>query len=253
MPSLTAPSGECRRNDTARGAAHSRWQRALYRAYLPLATSLRSNRRLHRLLFGYSPCPSSAPLGAYWDWTTLTLRRTLRRRFADGMTLLDVGTGTVGVLVIYAMLRLGCVHAMGVDIVPAVVASARRQAAALGLPAEFTVSDLFGEVAQRYDVVTFNAPYLADPDTAALGLCQTPLHQQRFSGGATGGEVSARFLAELPNHLSSGGVALLGVNHFHIGRPLMAQLIAASNCRTDEIVSGLMGGTVYVLRPGSAD
>jgi SAM-dependent methyltransferase len=249
VPRTSTFNDDRHRADAPPSPPHLRWQRALYPGYLRLATWLRSNRGVHRLLYGYAPCPGSDRFGAYWDWTTLVLRQALSRHLSAGMSLLDVGTGAVGVLALFAVLRLRCVHVLGVDIVPEVVAMARRQAAGLGVAVDFAVSDLFEAVKQRYDCVTFNAPYLSDAKAAALGLCKTPLLRQRFSGGPVGGEVIARLLMQLPGHLSTGGLALLGVNHFHIERAFLERLIAASPCRTQEIMTGgLTRSAVYVLR-----
>ena len=84
----------------------TKWSTALYPAYSHLAESVRSNHTLFQAVFGFRPMNLSSHFSQYWDWSTLVLKRVLDQQFRPGMTLLDMGTGPVGVLAIYAVLHL---------------------------------------------------------------------------------------------------------------------------------------------------
>jgi methylase of polypeptide subunit release factors len=177
-------------------------------------------------LFGYSPCIDSRESGPYWDWTTLILVRAMREYVGPETQLLDMGTGCIGVLSVCAQLKMGCRSVVAVDYVPQVVSMARRTCAPLGLDIDFACSDLFWKVPGRFDVIVFNAPYLDDNKARQLGLLSTDLEQRRFGG--RNGETIVRFLAKASRHLSEKGVAIVGINRYHIPQEAVHEMIARS-------------------------
>ncbi len=66
----------------------------------------------------------------------------------------------------------------------------------------FKTSDLFDNVEQKFDLITFNPPYL--PNSEA----NDPI----WSGGKKGTEIIERFLEEAENYLKSNGKALIIVS-----------------------------------------
>jgi methylase of polypeptide subunit release factors len=227
--------------------------RFAYRVYHGLIFYLRTSRWVHRGLFGYRPCVSSSECGEYWDWTTLTLRKAIRLYLRRDMSLLDVGTGSAGVLAVFAGLKTGCRRIVGVDKVPKVVSLAQRAAEPLRLGIEFRCSDLFSNVTGRFDMIVFNAPYLDDEKARQLGILRSDLDHERFSGGAGGGETIARFLDGIPEHLLDDGCAVLGVNHYHIARTVIMGLIAGSKLRLERRLEGrCLPATAYMLRRAEA-
>ncbi|HNZ38797.1 MAG TPA: methyltransferase, partial [Candidatus Latescibacteria bacterium] len=226
-------------------------RRLLYRAYNRAIGRVRSNAALPCRLSGYRPVPGSELLGPYWDWTTLALRNALRDYLRPEHSFLDMGTGSVAVLSLFAHLSTGCRAIVATDHIPEVLASARKNAVAVKAPAEFRQSDLFASVSERFDVIAFNAPYL-DVDTAReLGIIGDTMSETRFSGGKGGGEIIARFLADAPDHLNPDGKILLGVNHYHIGRGTVREAIERSRLDLETCVRNrLTGSAVYVLHVG---
>jgi HemK-related putative methylase len=208
---------------------------------------------LHRWLFGYAPTVVGPIDGEYWDWTTLILRKALRHHLKPTDSFLDMGTGPVGVLAIYSGRRLGCEHVLAVDHLPLIVTSAKRNAERLGLNIEFLCSDLFTGVDGCFDVIAFNAPYLDIEKGRCAGILKDELAERRFGGGKGGGETIERFLHQAPQHISKGGVLLLGVNHYHIPRPTVRDLISQSGLELRGCLEGaLMPACAYVLcRPES--
>ena len=79
----------------------------------------------------------------------------------QGKTVLDVGTGS-GLLALFAARQGASVTAL--DINPAAVEAARRNARANGLAVKVVESDLFaGLPAQTFDMILINPPYYAAP------------------------------------------------------------------------------------------
>lgn len=65
------------------------------------------------------------------------------------------------------------------------------------LPGEVRMSDLFQNVPERFDVIVFNPPYCPGTERDRLALS--------WAGGPKGVEVTARFLADAPEHLLPDG------------------------------------------------
>jgi release factor glutamine methyltransferase len=74
-------------------------------------------------------------------------------------TILDVGTGT-GCIAITATLELPNAHASACDIDPACIQIAQTNAQSLDATVDYVVSDLLANVADHYDVITTNLPYV---------------------------------------------------------------------------------------------
>ncbi|WP_456420686.1 HemK2/MTQ2 family protein methyltransferase [Thermococcus sp.] len=112
-----------------------------------------------------------------------------------GETALDMGTGT-GLIALIMARKADFV--IGVDINPKAIELARRNAELNGIRnVEFRVSDLFENVSGKFDVITFNAPYLPGKPEGPIDFA--------LVGGETGREVIDRFIDEVPRYLEEKG------------------------------------------------
>ncbi|AEK73030.1 putative methyltransferase [Thermococcus sp. 4557] len=124
---------------------------------------------------------------------TFLLAENLAVRKGD--TALDVGTGT-GLIALLMARKARSV--LGVDINPLAVELAGENALLNGIKnVEFRVSDLFERVEGKFDVITFNAPYLPGEPEEPIDLA--------LVGGERGREVLDRFIQEVPRYLKPGG------------------------------------------------
>jgi len=124
---------------------------------------------------------------------TFLLAENLAVRKGD--TALDVGTGT-GLIALLMAKKASSV--LGVDINPLAIELARENARINGIKnVEFRVSDLFENVSGKFDVITFNAPYLPGEPEEPIDLA--------LVGGEGGREVLDRFIREVPEYLKPGG------------------------------------------------
>ncbi|MFH1285040.1 MAG: HemK2/MTQ2 family protein methyltransferase [Candidatus Micrarchaeota archaeon] len=114
--------------------------------------------------------------------------------------LLDMGTGS-GVVALSAR---NC-DALGVDISEEAVENARANAKANNSKACFMKSNLFSKVHGKFDVITFNPPYLPtareERVRGALDLA--------FNGGKDGRKVIDKFLREFSKFLKNKGKLLM--------------------------------------------
>ncbi|ASJ03869.1 HemK2/MTQ2 family protein methyltransferase [Thermococcus barossii] len=113
----------------------------------------------------------------------------------EGDLALDVGTGTGLIALLMARKAM---FVLGVDINPLAVEFARENARINGIKnVEFRLSNLFESVEGKFDVVTFNAPYLPGEPEEPIDLA--------LVGGETGREVLDRFIGEVPAYLKPCG------------------------------------------------
>lgn len=113
----------------------------------------------------------------------------------EGDTVLDVGTGS-GIVALAASSRASFV--VGVDVNVGAVRQAAFNAKSNNIQnAFFAASDLFSAAKKRFDLITFNPPYLPVSEEGAL--------EKSWSGGAEGLEVLERFIAGAGEHLKENG------------------------------------------------
>ncbi|CAD5243415.1 HemK2/MTQ2 family protein methyltransferase [Thermococcus camini] len=113
----------------------------------------------------------------------------------EGDLALDVGTGT-GLIALLMARKARFV--LGVDINPLAVELAGENAELNGIKnVEFRMSDLFENVSGKFDVITFNAPYLPGEPEEPIDLA--------LVGGEGGREVLDRFIREVRDYLKPGG------------------------------------------------
>ncbi|WP_297073433.1 HemK2/MTQ2 family protein methyltransferase [Thermococcus sp.] len=124
---------------------------------------------------------------------TFLLAETVEVR--PGERALDVGTGT-GLIALLMAKKAS--YVLGVDINPKAVELARKNARLNGIKnVEFKLSDLFENVSGKFDVITFNAPYLPGRPEEPIDIA--------LVGGETGRDVIDRFIVEVPDYLSAKG------------------------------------------------
>ena len=132
-----------------------------------------------------------------------------------GARLLDLCTGSGCAAIAIASERPELV-VDAVDVSPAAVAVARRNAARHGLESRVTVhgGDLYAPLPEgaRYSMIVSNPPYV--PDAEIDGLAAEVRREPRLAlaGGADGLDVVRRILAGAPRFLAPGGAVLLEID-----------------------------------------
>jgi len=111
-----------------------------------------------------------------------------------GERVLEIGCGS-GVVAIHCAKNGAEVTA--VDINPAAVALARKNAAANGAYMDIRLSDLYEDIDSHYDTIVFNLPYLPVKEDGML--------EKAWSGGDDGIGPLPKFLSEANEHLFPRG------------------------------------------------
>ena len=132
---------------------------------------------------------------------------------AAPLRLLDLGTGT-GCILLALLAELPQASGVGVDLSPNAVAAAADNAARNGLAgrARFRVGNWGEGLAERFDVVVSNPPYIPSADIATLAP-EVREHDPRraLDGGTDGLDAYRTIAAQLPGLLEPGGIAALEV------------------------------------------
>ncbi len=127
--------------------------------------------------------------------------------------ILDLGTGT-GCLLLAALAEFPTSFGVGLDLSPAAVSLARRNAAMLGFGnrAAFVVADWASPLGAQFDLVIANPPYVATPEIARL-MPEVALHEPctALDGGMDGLDAYRELVPALPALLAAGGVAVLEI------------------------------------------
>ncbi|WP_324735167.1 HemK2/MTQ2 family protein methyltransferase [Thermococcus sp. SY098] len=128
---------------------------------------------------------------------TFLLAENLKIR--EGDIALDMGTGT-GIIALLMAKKAKFV--LGVDINPIAVELAKENAKINEIKnVEFRVSDLFENVEGKFDIITFNSPYL--PGEAEE--LKEPI-DLALIGGMRGKEVLDRFISQVKDYLKPNGI-----------------------------------------------
>ncbi|TWI36964.1 peptide chain release factor N(5)-glutamine methyltransferase [Paracoccus sulfuroxidans] len=118
---------------------------------------------------------------------------------------LDLGTGTGAILISLLAERPGATG-LGTDLSEAALAVARRNAAAIGVEAQFLLSDWLAEVQGRFDLIVSNPPYIALAEMAGLSP-EVREWEPRMALTDEGDGLAAyrAIVSAAPRHLEPGG------------------------------------------------
>ncbi|HSP62227.1 MAG TPA: peptide chain release factor N(5)-glutamine methyltransferase [Pyrinomonadaceae bacterium] len=127
----------------------------------------------------------------------------------------DVGTGS-GVIALSLAAALPNAEVCAIDFAEEALSLARENATRLGLSerVRFIQSDLLAQVAERFDLIVANLPYVPETDrtTSSREVLHDP-HGALF-GGQVGDEIIRKLIEAAPAHLQPGGLLALeiGIN-----------------------------------------
>ncbi len=181
---------------------------------------------------------------------TETLVEEVLRSLHDGMSLLDMCTGSGCILLSLLKYSNGC-KGIGCDISEKAIEKARINAGNLGLEAEFLQSDLFENVSGKYEIIVSNPPYI--PSGEIPGLMEE-VKDHDPAAALDGGEDGLFFYREIipraKEYLYPGGMLFLeiGCEQGADVKELMEQagykdiLVCEDFTGRDRVVSGRFGG-----------
>ncbi|TWU12983.1 Release factor glutamine methyltransferase [Symmachiella macrocystis] len=184
----------------------------------------------HREFYGLDLHVSSDVLIPRPDTETLVLELLTLAAGRPQPQILELGTGS-GCIAVATAANLPAAKIVAVDISPAALNIAVKNATAHNVAEriDFLEGDLFAPLDSeaQFDFVISNPPYIADAELAQLDA-DVRDHEPHLAlaGGADGLDVIRRILAEVGQHLKSGGFLLLEIGSEQGN--VLPELIAAS-------------------------
>jgi len=124
---------------------------------------------------------------------------------------LDLGTGS-GALLLAALDQLRDATGVGVDNSPAALEVAKRNAQRLGMAAraDFRIGDWAEGLAECFDLVLCNPPYVATAGVLGPGVAEYEPHAALFAG-TNGLDALSALAPQLPRLLNPGGLAAVEI------------------------------------------
>jgi len=142
-----------------------------------------------------------------------TLIEAAVAHFADRKpkTVLDLGTGP-GTLLLAALAEWPEAEGLGVDASEQALAYARRNAARLGLNADFALGNWADGITGRFDLILANPPYIGTGDILPPEVRDHEPGEALFAG-PDGLDDYRRIIPGLPRLLAPGGIAVLEIGY----------------------------------------
>lgn len=134
----------------------------------------------------------------------------------DGMSILDIGTGTGCILLSLLKYSNDCTG-QGVDISQKALETAKENARELGFTdseVSFYESDMFSSVEGKFNMIISNPPYIKDKDIEDLNVdvkCHEPV--TALSGGEDGLKFYRILAKEAREYLTKGGTLVLEIGY----------------------------------------
>jgi release factor glutamine methyltransferase len=160
--------------------------------------------------------------------------------------ILDVGTGS-GVIALSLAKQFPGAEVHAVDTSEEALALARENAERLGLSdrIQFSKSDLLENLAERFDLIAANLPYISMQDRHLLS--REVLHDPAIAlfAGPDAEEIMRRLIEQVPSHLEPGGLLALeiGINQAEA----LSEFLRQKNYRDIESKKDYSGLTRFVL------
>ncbi len=178
--------------------------------------------------------------------TELIVEAALERTTASDRLIVDVGTGS-GCLAVTLAVHLPHVRVLALDISPAALAVARRNAERHGVREriEFLVSDLFSALEERTpppvaDVIVSNPPYISESEFPRLPREVRDYEPRRaLVAGREASCIQRRLLAQSPKFLKPGGYLICEMGYGQY--PSLREQIDPRTWRVLEVKRDLQG------------
>jgi release factor glutamine methyltransferase len=126
-------------------------------------------------------------------------------------SILDLGTGT-GCLLLALLKEFPSAFGIGLDLIPAAAALAKRNAAQNGLAhqSSFVAGNWTNSIAGRFDLIISNPPYIRRPDIDTL-MPEVARYEPKpaLDGGPDGYDAYRAIIPALRHHLKPDGTAIL--------------------------------------------
>lgn len=187
----------------------------------------------------------------YWDFTTFALKSSLSKFVNSNTKVLEIGTGPYSILSLYLKKKFGC-DITACDINEEYTENAKICAEYNNVSIKIILSDLFGSIKDKYDIIFFNSVYIRHSEGIEKGIYKIHKYETDWCGGESGTEIINRFLSEARGYLSKNGKIFLGFNPVYLSSDEMISLCRKHNYETEMQFKKIINpSVVYLLKSKS--
>ena len=161
----------------------------------------------------------------YFDMTTYVLTKLLLKNLNNKHSVLDMGTGSCCVIGLTLWKHLKC-NIISSDINPDILSSAQENIDLNCAKIKLVHSNLFENIQDDFDVITFNPPYVPTNEGNRSKLSEK--FKSQWDGGLDGTLIVDKFLNEF-NELKKSIIAYVGINSKYVSKEIILTLINSKN------------------------
>jgi len=178
-----------------------------------------------------------------YDLTTLVLKKSFDKYKKKGVHFdhyLDMGCGQVAILGQYQKKIDRNTHVTSADIYKDFLDNAKENVLANSLEINFVETDMFSNIKNKYDLITFNPPYVP------LRFKKKDIKYDKISfGGDRGTNAIDHFLENASNHLTENGIIFLGVNLFYVPLEDLNKIVERYKYQKIEIIKKFLTNVLF--------
>jgi len=185
-----------------------------------LIFKIMKSRRIASLIFGIKLKPIQEGT-YYFDMTTYVLTKLLLKKINKKSCILDMGTGSCCIIGLTLWKHLGC-NVISSDTNADIISTAQENIDLNHAQIKVVHSNLFENIKDDFDIITFNPPYVPTKDGTKNKLSKK--FQSQWNGGLDGSLIIKKFLDEL-QELKKSVTAYVGINYRYVPKEKILPLI----------------------------
>tara|TARA_B100001057_G_scaffold500933_1_gene618959 strand:+ start:3343 stop:4011 length:669 start_codon:yes stop_codon:yes gene_type:complete len=181
-----------------------------------------------------------------YDLTSLVLKKSLdiykkkQKKIFDNY--LDMGCGQLAILGQYKKKIDPKTNVASADIYHDFLENAQLNARANNLKIEFIQTNMFENIKDKYDLITFNPPYIP------LDYKKKDIEYDKISfAGTEGTDAISFFLKNARNYLKKDGLIFLGVNLFYVPKKVLFEIIDLYGFKRNEVIKKFPNKSIVVV------
>lgn len=201
---------------------------------------VRTSKILTFILFRFFPKTKNRK--TLWDSTSVLLRSALHKWIQNNSTVLEIGTGDIGLLSNY-LIRIKTADITAVDICNDFILNCHRNCHKNKI--HFLTSNLFESITElKYDYIFSNPPYVKssmidkDRNLKYHGFSHESMVAYASDGGEDGLQIINKILTEGKYHLKPNGSLIIGYNESHVDKNNLLKTIHDNNYYIFDRITG---------------
>ena len=159
-----------------------------------------------------------------YDLTSLVIKKTLKEYNMRGIkfnSYLDMGCGQIAILGLFQKKMCPDTEITSADIYENFISNAKQNALANKTNINFVLSDLFSNITNKYDLISFNPPYVP------IAYKKKSFDYEKISyAGEDGTDAISKFLKNAKNYMTNNGLIFLGVNLFYVSLSNLQNIVS---------------------------